>query len=135
MFKVNRGVTIPHMSRGGGSRKYPFDQLEIGDMFFVPGKEKNTLSTHTSTISKKLGFRFVTRLVWMVGSDEEGWGTASKGDEGAVQGIGVWRVEPKEAAAEASEETGEPAPEASDEGEAELGEPETEPVAKRRRRG
>ena len=50
MFKVNKAVPIPTTSRGDvpTRRKYPYSDLEIGDMFFIPNKTKNTLSTHTS---------------------------------------------------------------------------------------
>ena len=104
MFKVNKAVPIPTTSRGDvpTRRKYPYSDLEIGDMFFIPNKTKNTLSTHTSTVGKVLGRRFITRLTYMIGDEENGWAPATKDTEDAVLGIGVWRAEllpPKEAAA------------------------------------
>lgn len=74
-------------------RKYPFDDMKVGQHFFVPDREKNTLSTHASTVGKKLGFKFETRLCWMKKDKAEGWLPAEEGERGAHQGIGVWRVE------------------------------------------
>lgn len=109
MFKVLKGIPLPKTNRGDlppRQSKYPYALLEIGDMFFIPNKTKNTLSTHTSTIGKKLDRRFSTRLTYMKFVDADGdlvettdengfWAAAKEGDEGAVLGIGVWRVEPK----------------------------------------
>ena len=94
MFKINK-VEKPKAVRvgfGGSVSKYPFLQLEVGDMFFVPGKEKNNMSSYVSGQSKKLGRNFSTQLCWMRDVTGEGdWETAKAGDEGAVLGVGVWR--------------------------------------------
>jgi hypothetical protein len=109
MFKVLKGIPLPKTNRGDlppRQSKYPYALLDIGDMFFIPNKSKNTLSTHTSTIGKKLDKRFSTRLTYMKFVDAEGdlvaadsengfWVASKEGEEGAVLGIGVWRVEPK----------------------------------------
>lgn len=96
MLPIVKNVPIPKTTRKVVtvvSRKYPFHDMDIGDMFFVPNKTKNSLATHASTVSKKLGKKFVTRLTYMVPT-ENGWEPADEGDEGAVQGIGCWCVEP-----------------------------------------
>jgi len=73
-------------------RKYPLDQLEVGQFFLVPHRTKNNLTTHVSTTGRKLGRTFSTRLVWMREDKEQGdWVICEEGDEGAVTGIGVWR--------------------------------------------
>lgn len=97
-FKIARSIPLPAPMRvsAPARRKYPFEEMEVGDMFFVPGKEKNTLSTHTSTVSKQMGRKFTTRMIYMapVGEgDEIEWVPAEKGDASATLGIGVWRVE------------------------------------------
>ena len=95
LFEIYRGIPLPKTHRlTGGVKKYPYADLEIGDMFFVPNKAKNTLSNHASTVGKSLSRKFVTRLTWMT-QTIEGWLPAEKGAEGAIQGIGVWRVEPE----------------------------------------
>lgn len=73
-------------------RKWPLLDMDVDDMFFVPGRTKNNLATYCSTAGTKLGRKFITRLCWMKGSDEKGWTIAEPNEKGAVQGIGVWRV-------------------------------------------
>lgn len=67
--------------------KYPFAQLEVGDWFFVPDRTKNNLSTLASLTGKKLGKQFSTRLLYVLGIEE-----VTADTEGAVLGVGVWRV-------------------------------------------
>jgi len=71
-------------------RKYPFDTLRVGDMFFVPDRNKNNLTSHASTVGSKLGRKFVTRLTTMT-MTSDGWKSCSPDTKGAVRGIGVWR--------------------------------------------
>jgi len=94
MFKVQKNIPVPAPIAGPrtvGRRKYPFDQLDVGDMFFVPNKTKNRLTTHASTVGKQLGFSFKTRLTYMKPDTDGDWHPANKDDAGAVMGIGVWR--------------------------------------------
>lgn len=92
---IQSGIPMPKRSRAGGAakpRKYPFDQLQVGQMFFIPDKAKNTLHTYFSSVSKKLGIKLSSRMVHMLRTDE-GWQMCEPTDEDAVLGIGVWRVE------------------------------------------
>lgn len=93
MFEVRKNVPQPKAARvtPAPRRKYPFEDMDVGDMFFVPEKIKNTLATHASTVGKKLGRKFSTQLVHMKPA-KEGWDVCDAGDKGAVLGIGVWRV-------------------------------------------
>lgn len=93
MYEVRKNVPQPKVTRVTvkSRRKYPFEDMEVGDMFFVPNKTKNTLATHVSTVGKKLSRRFTTRLVTMA-RGEDGWELCDAADKGAVTGIGVWRV-------------------------------------------
>lgn len=93
MHDVQKNIPVPKVNKANPPirKKYPFETMEIGDMFFVPGKSRNTLTTHTSTMGKALGKKFATRLTHMV-ETLEGWQQAAPGDDGAVQGVGVWRV-------------------------------------------
>ena len=68
-------------------RKYPFDQLEVNDWFFLPGRTKNNLATHASITGKKLGKQFATRLLYVLDGKEVDAST-----EDAVLGLGVWRI-------------------------------------------
>lgn len=94
MLPITSGVTIPSTIRAIGTvrRKYPFNKLEVGDMFFVPERAKNNLSTGANLAGKQLGMKFLTRLLYMVLIDER-WLSATAETEDAVLGIGVWRTE------------------------------------------
>jgi hypothetical protein len=90
MLPVLCGIPKPSSSVRAtlsGRRKYPFAELEVGDMFFVPDRIKNNLSTLASLTGKKLGRQFSSRLLYMV----ETIGEVDASTEGAVLGIGVWR--------------------------------------------
>lgn len=72
-------------------RVYPYEQLAVGDMFFVANRPKNNLMTHTSNMSKRLGRKFSTRHVWMCKVNDQ-WVSCNQGDNGAVLGIAVYRT-------------------------------------------
>lgn len=94
MYEINKNVPKPAASQPPrpSRRKYPFEEMAVGDMFFVPNRPRNTLATHVSTVGKQLGRKFSTRMVKMV-ETEAGWELAKDDDPNAVVGIGVWRVE------------------------------------------
>lgn len=94
---IQNGVPMPKRSKVGGgarARKYPFDLMLVGHMFFIPNKTKNTLHTYFSTVSKRMGIKLASRMVYMrKDSDDSEWQMCEPTDEGAVLGIGVWRTE------------------------------------------
>jgi hypothetical protein len=93
MLSIQSGVPVSKTTRAAppARRKYPFVEMDVDHMFFVPGRTKNTLATHASTIGKKLNRKFVTRLTYMVEQDGV-WHPATASTEGAVLGVGVWRT-------------------------------------------
>lgn len=95
MLAVISDIPIPKKARGAilapKPRKYPFEQMEVGQMFFVPNKQKNTMNTYFSNAGKKLGRKFSTRLIYMR-PEGDVWAMCEATDEGAVRGIGVWRT-------------------------------------------
>ena len=94
MIDVQKNIPVPHPDKTvprGPRRKYPFETMQVGDMFFVPHKTRNTLMSHVSVTGKSLGKKFTTRLTYMVES-LDGWKQATKDTPHAVQGIGVWRI-------------------------------------------
>ncbi len=96
MYAIQKNIPIPAPiagPRATGRRKYPFEQLDVGDMFFVPERTKNRLTTHASTVGKQLGRSFRTRLLYMTADEAGNWVPATKDTPGAVIGIGVWRDE------------------------------------------
>lgn len=93
-FKVQTDFSLPQVqtTRTVGQRKYPFNELPVGGMFFIPNKTKNTFANYTSSAGRDLGRKFTTRLVWAKQRADGTWAPAEKGDAGAVLGIGVWRL-------------------------------------------
>lgn len=88
-------VPMPKRTRAGAAakpRKYPFEQMALGQMFFIAGKTRNTLSTYFSTVGKKLGMKFSSRMVYMC-NDNGVLRLCEASTPGAVRGLGVWRVE------------------------------------------
>lgn len=65
--------------------------MKVGEMFFSPNHETNTMTTLAWSTGKKLGRKFTTRLVWMRKRAGD-WEQVGETARGAVQGIGVWRV-------------------------------------------
>ena len=92
-FPVRKNIAIPPARRPPPKmpRKYPFEKMDVGDMFFVPNKTRNTLSTHASTVGKELGMKFSTRLTYMAKDKQGRWELCREDTPGAVLGIGVWR--------------------------------------------
>lgn len=91
-YHVQKHIPIPRKSRTVKARKYPFREMEVGDMFFVPDMEANKLVAYVSAEGRELGRRFVTRLTYMVLKRKQ-WVPAEADTPGATKGIGVWRVE------------------------------------------
>lgn len=74
------------------NHKYPFTKLAVGDMFFIPDRSENTFAAYASQFGRKLGWSFSTRLCWCRQEVKDGpWLLCKEEDDGAVQGIGVWR--------------------------------------------
>lgn len=92
MYEVQKGVPIPPVDHGPKQRrKYPFDTMEVGDMFFAPGKTTATISAHVSTVAKALNRKFTTRQTVMR-KTRSGWEACQPGVAGATKGVGVWRT-------------------------------------------
>lgn len=94
MYEITKNVPIPKADRPvpPAKRVYPFEDMDVGDMFFVPTKGKNNIAIYASRVGRKLGRKFSTRRLHMVELDD-GWVPCEPDDMGSVQGIGVWRVE------------------------------------------
>jgi hypothetical protein len=89
MFEVQHGdSSLPE--RPIRLRKYPLDTMEVGDWFFVPGKERNTIYSHVSTMGKRLGRKFSTRLCWMY--FDRKWIECTPNSDNAEKGVLVQRV-------------------------------------------
>lgn len=87
---VHKGVPLPSPVRGARI-KWPWADMKVGDMFFIPERDRNTMATLAWSTGKKLGRKFSTRLCWMRHTRDDGWVLAEEGERRAVLGIGVWR--------------------------------------------
>lgn len=84
-FEIKRNVPMPEtVVREKRASKYPFADMNIGDMFFVArrdGELKHTLQNRLSNVARAkflaMGRRFIVRSI--------------TNDDG-VQGVGVWRI-------------------------------------------
>lgn len=93
MYTVQSEIPLPrrHIVLADRVRKYPFREMEVGDMFFVPRGKSKALASHASDYGKKLAAKFSTRQVVMrrVG---DAWEPCELDDPGATTGVGVWRI-------------------------------------------
>lgn len=89
-YSIQQRVPLPQPKITVSRRKYPLDLMEVGDMFFVPDLEKNTLVSYVSAVGRELGKSFTTRLLWMVKRKGQ-WVPATAETPKAVRGVGVWR--------------------------------------------
>ena len=74
MIKIDKGKPIP--SHGAAVQKYPWDDMEIGDSFFLPGVTRNTLSSAAASAERRQGRKYSVRTL----------------TEGCVKGVRCWRT-------------------------------------------
>ena len=94
MYPIVSDVVVPKALRAQSTRrrKYPFADLEAGQMFFIPDRKTNNMSAHASTVGKELGRKFHTQMTYMR-PVKKAWKSCVPKAEGAVLGIGVWRTQ------------------------------------------
>lgn len=121
MFQIQSNVEIPKAARRSRTSAYPFDQLEVGQSFFVPASEErpDPAKTMGSTVAaanerysevvegqtrinrkgKEVPMtRQVRQFKMAAVADGAAWGHPG------VSGAGVWRIEPTEAGSEDNSE-------------------------------
>lgn len=59
-YKIEN-VGTPPRSKSGRARKYPFDDMGVGDSFFVPYMRPSGLGGSIKLASQRLGYKFCTR--------------------------------------------------------------------------
>lgn len=70
MYEIEANVPLPEEK---SKHNYPYEQLQVGESFLVPGGNMNLLCNYNNTRGKKLGMKFVCRKegdgvrVWRVG--------------------------------------------------------------------
>jgi hypothetical protein len=73
-FSIEKDVPLPEKNVRW---KYPFDQMEVGDSFFVVNKDTTQMSALCKRAGKRLEGRFVT----------------AKSEKDGQSGVRVWRME------------------------------------------
>lgn len=77
MIKIEKNVPLPLGAGAGGSnKKYPIEEMQVGDSFFAPGVTTANISGAFMK-AKSQGKKFCTRTV----------------TEGGIAGCRVWRKE------------------------------------------
>jgi len=76
-FKIDKNVPIPEGRWGKRRKKYPFDEMEVGDSFFIHGGKQESITSIMRHWREKLGHKYTTRSVV----------------ENGVKGVRVWRIE------------------------------------------
>jgi hypothetical protein len=81
VIKIDKNVPIPS---GAGKRTliYPFEDMEVGDSFFAPGKTSDQLTNAGAHYRKKNGWGFSAR------NTEE----IETGAEAPIKGARIWRM-------------------------------------------
>ena len=78
MITIDKDKLMPKRFGRGAPRKYPFDDLAVGESFFVPGINSTKISGSIGHAKHRLpGRKFPTRAV----------------TENGVTGVRVWRVQ------------------------------------------
>lgn len=91
MLKPQRDVPVPKAIQPERPRKYPFETLEVGEMFFIPGRARNNMAAQAWTQGKKLKRVFTTRLLYMR-ETKKGWVPCDADHLDSMLGVGVWRM-------------------------------------------
>ena len=82
MIAINKGVEIPRSRRE--RQKYPFNEMEIGDSFFVPSEDQNERRKIVARLlgnvrSSRIEKKFTTRVM-------------SNDPIARMPGVRIWRV-------------------------------------------
>jgi hypothetical protein len=94
MLRLQSNVPLPKTIRPtarGKRRKYPFEAMQVGDFFFVPGIETQQIYGHVWNTGRRLKKKFSTRLCYMREVRGE-WQPCDQTEVGATLGVGVWRT-------------------------------------------
>ena len=75
-MQIQSNIPIPEDHRGGFYR-YKWDEMGIGDSFFVPGISIQSLSSAANRAAARFEMRFTCRTV----------------TEDGIEGVRVWRTE------------------------------------------
>ena len=62
MIKIEKGIPFPRYTKNGRStnRKYPWEEMEVGDSFFTE-KKVGTMASAAGHAGERLGMKFATK--------------------------------------------------------------------------
>lgn len=60
-FKVEKGIRLPKYHTA--PRKYPFDEMKVGDSFFIKGIHVSSLDASRQLAEERTGFKFTARTM------------------------------------------------------------------------
>ncbi len=88
--KIERGVPLPVEARGGTRPRrydhlYPFEDMRVGDSFWVPAGEWNCTSGAMTKFARRTGYKFISRGQARDGRANSGVGQGERGTR-------VWRM-------------------------------------------
>lgn len=93
-YELQDAADIPKPALGvklrSRPRKYPFHEMQVGQMFFVPGAKPSTMMSLAYATGKRLGFVIKTRRLWMV-HDRKEWVQVAEGTPDAKLGVAIYR--------------------------------------------
>lgn len=59
-IKIDKGIPLPPR---GGRQRYPWQEMEVGDSFFVEGASVRSLSAAAAQVGRRSGRKFSLRTV------------------------------------------------------------------------
>lgn len=89
-YKIINNVPMPAAFRDPRGSKYPFHELEVGQMFFIPDGS-HAVATSATHWGKKLNRKFSLRTI-AARETSRGWKVCEKDAPDAQIGVGVWRI-------------------------------------------
>ena len=87
---VVAGLPLPARRKPARPHRYPFDTMEVGEMFFVPEGSKSVVN-QASAVGKELGRKFATRVLYMRKKGRS-WEVCTADMPDGQKGVGVWRT-------------------------------------------
>ncbi len=62
MIAIDKDIPLPPKKGGPGrGRKYPWNEMEVGDSFLLMAKNMPSASAGATTTGRRLGFKFTVR--------------------------------------------------------------------------
>lgn len=93
MLQLQSNVPMPAKKPVTDRRKkYPVEKMQVGDFFFIPGKQYSSIRTYFSALSKQHNVKLKAEQIH-ARQDDHGWEQCPADTPGAMSGVGVWRVE------------------------------------------